>query len=221
MSVNITFAQLKTLSGIIYGQYVGSGKLLDGDTGDPSSLALIFDLIHQRISGYPFEWNFLKVKTTWQLTGDRTYDLSVLFPDLLSTFQIFGINSNQESVPLADYDANVYPFYDSYQIYGDTLSFTGNVPLSGTVAYIQYKSMYMVIDGTTGLRKRYFEADADYSVLKPGQDGVLTYGIGEFCDWLSDSKAKEQRQYVTDRFKESWNNLLLHNPQDSQVHNML
>lgn len=220
MSTNIKFSEIKTLAGILYAQYVGSGKLLDGDTGNPSSLALILDLIHQRIVGYPFEWNFLKVKTSWPLTGARTYDLSVLFPDLLATFQIFGINSNQESVPIPDYDANVYPFYDSYQIYGDTLSFTGNVPLSGTVAYIQYKSMYMVRD-ENGVPKRYFENDTDYSVLKAGQDSVLTFGIGEFADWMADSKAKEQRQYVTDRFKETWNNLLLHNAQDSQVHNML
>lgn len=211
------WTDLKSIVISLYGQYVGSGNLIETDAGSPSQLALIFDLVHNRIVNYPFELPCLKVTSTITLTGASSYDLSVLFPDLKSVYQIYGINANQESGYLSNYEGNIVPMDNAYTIKGKTLYFTGTAPATGT-AYIQYKSKWMV-KTAAGVRQKYFLNDDDVTVLD--DENLLVFGAGQFINWQSDDAAKERRKEVKEWFNEAWNSLILHPEQTNQINSLL
>ena len=209
------WATLKTLISTIYGQYVGAGNLIEDSSGSPTHLALLLDLVHNRIAGYPNEWPFLKEQYTLTLTGATSYNLATLFPSLKSVYQIYDTNNQQEM--LSNYDANIIPIQDGYTIKDKTLTFTGNPPTSGTFT-IQGKSKWMVKD-SAGTRKQYFTDDTNVTVLD--DINVLAFGVGQFVAWTSDDTAKEKRAEVGIWFKEAFANLLLTQEQTRQVNSML
>lgn len=203
----------------LYVQYVGSGSVIENSSGSPTVEALLMDLVHNRIVGYPYDWDFLKVTGTLTLTGASSYNLKTTFPDLKSVYQIYGIQENQDQQYLPNYEANIVPTDNGFTLKGNTLVFTGNTP-SGGSATIQYKSLYMVKD-SGGTRKQYFTSTSDESVLESSDMNVLLFGFGQYVNWKSDSKSKEQRDNVAVWFKEAWQNLLMENKNTSQVHSML
>ena len=217
----MTWADLKTLCQTIYGQYVGSGKLIDDSNGDdttPSSLAILMNLVHNRIIAYPKEFEFLKETSTITLDGSTSYNLKTLLPSLRSVYQIYGIDQYKEHQLFGNWEGNITPI-DGYLIRGDSLVFTGTAPISGT-ASIQYKSRYMV-KSAAGTRKQYFLKDDDYSVLDDGDINVLIFGLVDFINWKSDTETGERKKELKDWYKEAWTNLILANKQTSQLHSML
>lgn len=150
----MTWEEIKLAIQTIYGQYVGSGKLIDDtDNGStPSALAILVNLVHNRVVGYPAELNCLKETGTITLTGASSSNLKTLLPSLKSVYQVYGINDNQEQEPMGNLEANITPL-SGWTIKGDSLIFSGTAP-SGT-ATLQYKSKYMVKD-STGTRQQYF-----------------------------------------------------------------
>jgi len=214
----MAWADIKTYVQVNYGQYVGNGKLID-DSGSPSPLAILFDMVHNRISGSPqTEWPFLKETGTISLTGAASYNLATLLPGIRSVYQIYGINQNQDSTPLSNYEANITPIDSAHTLRNKTLVFTGSSP-SGT-ATVQYKSFYMVKDAS-GNRKRYFEDDTDVTVLDDADMNVLIFGIGEYINWSSDTLSQERRDEVRAWFKEAWENMRDTNEQSHQITSML
>jgi len=183
------YGDIKTIVQTMYGQYVGAGKLIEDTSGSPTALAVLFDLVHNRISNYPREWEFLKETGTLTLTGASSYNLVTTFPSLKSVYQIYGISTNQDSSYLPNYEANILPIDNSHSLRNKTLIFTGNAPQSGT-ATIQYKSKYMV-KNAAGTRIQYFTKDTDTTVLD--DVNLLIFGIGEYIDWKADSKSQERR----------------------------
>ena len=216
----MTWSEIKIAITTIYGQYVGSGKIIDDtDNGStPSPLAILVGLVHNRISGVPIELNCLKETGTITLTGATTYNLRTLLPGLKTVFQIYGINQNQEHPNYGNAEANITPL-DGWTVRGDSLVFTGVAPTSGTVT-IQYKSKYMV-KNSAGTRQLYFLAEDDYSVLDDDDSNVLIFGVGEFLNWYSDSESQDRRKEVKDWFKEAWENLMLSNKVSRSLDSML
>jgi len=215
----MTWEEIKLAIQIIYGQYVGSGKLIDDtDNGStPSALAILVNLVHNRVVGYPAELNCLKETGTITLTGASSYNLKTLLPSLKSVYQVYGINDNQEQEPMGNLEANITPL-SGWTIKGDSLIFSGTAP-SGT-ATLQYKSKYMVKD-STGTRQQYFLADADYTVLDASDCNILIFGVGQFINWSSDEEAQNRKDQIKDWYNEAWTNLILHSSQTSQLHSLL
>lgn len=215
----MTWEEIKLAIQTIYGQYVGSGKLIDDtDNGStPSALAILVNLVHNRVVGYPAELNCLKETGTITLTGASSYNLKTLLPSLKSVYQIYGINDNQEQEPMGNLEANITPL-SGWTIKGDSLIFSGTAP-SGT-ATLQYKSKYMVKD-STGTRQQYFLADADYTVLDASDCNILIFGVGQFINWSSDEEAQNRKDQIKDWYNEAWTNLILHPSQTSQLHSLL
>lgn len=213
----MNWTDLKTIIETLYPQYVGAGSLIEPTSGSPTNLAILLDLVHNRIANYPYEWPFLKVTSTFTLTGATSYNLATLFPDLRSVYQIYGINTNQDEQYLSNKDGNIFPITNAYTLKDKTLYFTGNAPTSGT-ATIQYKSKWMV-KNAAGSRKKYFEDDDDVTILD--DENVLVFGVGTFVNWAADDASQERRKEVKEWFLEAWNNLLLHPEQTNQVNSML
>lgn len=215
----MTWEEIKLAIQTIYGQYVGSGKLIDDtDNGStPSALAILVNLVHNRVVGYPAELNCLKETGTITLTGASSYNLKTLLPSLKSVYQVYGINDNQEQEPMGNLEANITPL-SGWTIKGDSLIFSGTAP-SGT-ATLQYKSKYMVKD-STGTRQQYFLADADYTVLDASDCNILIFGVGQFINWSSDEEAQNRKDQIKDWYNEAWTNLILHPSQTSQLHSLL
>ena len=215
----MTWEEIKLAIQTIYGQYVGSGKLIDDtDNGStPSALAILVNLVHNRVVGYPAELNCLKETGTITLTGASSYNLKTLLPSLKSVYQVYGINDNQEQEPMGNLEANITPL-SGWTIKGDSLIFSGTAP-SGT-ATLQYKSKYMVKD-STGTRQQYFLADADYTVLDASDCNILIFGVGQFINWSSDEEAQNRKDQIKDWYNEAWTNLILHSSQTSQLHSLL
>lgn len=212
----MTWEEIKSVVQVLYPQYVGSGKLIDDtDSGvTPSSLAILFGLVHNRISGYPYDFNCLKETGTLTLTGASSYNLRTLFPGLKSVYQIYGIDENQDQEYFGNRDGNITSA-NGYTVRGDTLIFTGYAPTSGS-ATLQYKSKYLV-KNSSGTRQQYFLADSDYSVLDDDDVNVLLFGLGQFINWNSDSESQDRKKEVNDWFKEAFNNMVLHNKVTNQV----
>jgi len=214
----ITWSEIKTNLLSIYGQYVGDGKLIESESGSPSQAAFLIDLIHNRIIGWPHEFEFLKENATITLPGTAEVDLASLLPDLKQVYQIYGILSNQESKFSPNYQANVIPTTGSYSLRNNTAYFTGTIP-TGT-AQVQYKSKYMV-KSAAGVRKQYFTDDDDYSVLDSSDLNVLYFGFGQFVNWTADDTAKERRRETAEWFKEAFTNLVLANKNTKQINSLL
>jgi len=213
----MTWEQIQESIAVLYGQYVGAGGFVESSSGTPTALALLANLLHNRILNYPQNFSFLKETTTFALTGATSYDLSVLFPDYRNLYQLFDANENKSFDFAPNYDANIIPLTDGYTVKGKILTFTGSFPTSGTIG-IQYKSKYMVKD-STGVRKKFFEDDSDVTVLD--DENLLIWGMGEYINWSADDSAKEKRQDVRGWFKEAWTNLFLDNENINQVGSML
>jgi len=209
------YSEIKTVIQTIYSQYIGSGNIIESDSGSPTALALLLDLVNNRVLSYPYEWPFLKITGTLTLTGATSYDLTTLFPDLKSVYQLYGLNDYEEYDYLSNKDANISSNNRGYTIKGKTLYFSGNAPTSGTFN-IQYKSKYMV-ETSAGVRQQYFLNDDDVSVLDSDDVNVLIFGLGQFVNWQIDNKDNTRRQEVSGWFKEAWSNLLLHNEQTNQL----
>ena len=216
----MTWAEIKTMCQTIYGQYVGTGKLIDdsnGDSSNPSSLALLLHLVNNRIASYPNEFNFLRETGTISLTGATTYNLKTLFPDLKNVYQVYGITSYQEHNYYPNSEANITPL-DGYTVKDNSLIFTGSAP-TGT-ASIQYKSKYMV-KSSAGVRKMYFLDDDDYSVLDDSDINALIFGLVDFINWQSDSETGERKKEIKGWYTEAFNNLILNNKQSKQLNSLL
>jgi hypothetical protein len=169
-----TWADIKMMLTYEFGPYVGKG-FVNMDSGSPTELAYKVHLAHCRIMAKPHEWEFAKEVGTIVMTGASTYDLRALFPDLISVYQVWGINENQEHPYEANSVINITPA-DGYSLRGNLLVFSGNAPASGNLS-IQYKSSYMVKD-SSGVRKKYFTDDTDTSVLDDADIPVLILGAG-------------------------------------------
>lgn len=217
----MTWADIKETCQVIYPQYVGDGNLIDDSNGDENSatsLALLIHLVHSRIVGYPYEFDFLKQDATITITGATSYDLSTEIPGFKSLYQVYGITENQASEYYSNAKANITPC-SGYTIKGNVITFTGSVPTSGTLM-LQIKSSYMV-KSSSGDRKKYFLADDDISVLNDADINVLIFGVGEFINWGADVAERDRKEEVRGWFTEARNNILLHNNQTNQVESML
>jgi len=215
----MTWEEIKLALTTIYSQYIGNGKIIDDtDNGStPSALAILVNLVNNRISSYPYEFNSLKETYTLTLTGATTYDLKTLVPGLKTIFQIYGINEHQEHEYLDNSQSNITDG-DGWTIRGNTLIFTGSAP-TGT-ATIQYKSKYLV-KNTSGVRQQYFLANTDYSCLDSDDVNVLIFGVGQFINWKSDSESQDRRKEVMDWYKEAINNMVLNNKVTRQITSLL
>lgn len=214
----ITYESLKSTAIALYGAWVGSGALIESDSGSPTTLSLYFDFVNSEIAANSQDFEFTKETGTITLTGATSYNLSTLFPDLISVYQVYGINSNQEQQYFPNYEANLYPF-QGYTIKGNSLILTGENPSSGTLT-IQYKSQYLV-KNAAGTRKQYFENDDDYSVLDFADKNVLIFGIGEYITWKTDEQSAIQRDRVTGWYQKAFNNMLLRTNPSHQITSML
>lgn len=216
----MTWEQIKEVIQVMYGQYVGGGKLIDDtDNGStPSALASLINLVNNRIASYPIEFNFLKETGTITFTGSTSYNLRTLFPGLKTVLQLYGIDQYKEHEYFGNLEANITPL-DGWTVRGDSLICTGTAPTSGT-GTIQYKSKYMV-KNSAGTRQQFFLADDDYAVLDESDINALIFGVGQFINWNSDSETQDRKKEIADWFKEAWNNLVLCNKQTSQLHSLL
>lgn len=213
----MSWEDIKASINALYSQYVGSGNLIETDSGSPTQIAILMNLVHNRIINYPINWGFLKVTGTLTLTGASSYDLATLFPDLHSVYQIYDGTLFTEKGYVPNYEANVSPIQEAFTIKGKTLIFTGNVPTSGTLT-IQYKSKYMV-KTSAGVRQKYFLNNDDVTVLD--DESLLVWLLGEFINWVSDDTAAQRREEVRTWSKEAFNNLVLGNENINQISSML
>lgn len=202
-----TYSELKTIAQTLYGNSVGAGNFVESDSGSPSELAMLFHLIHGRIIGYPREWPFSKVVVTITATGASTYDLKTLYPDFLSLYQVFGINTNSEHEHYDNAEANITTI-DGWTLRDGVLTFTGTIPASGSTFSIQYKSQYLV-ETAAGVRQKYFLTGTDVSVLSEADINVLVMGIGSYVNWKTDEVSQDKRRETKDWFQEAWTNMLL------------
>lgn len=216
----MTWESIKLALSTIYSAYIGSGKLIDDtDNGStPSALAILVNLVNNRISSYPAELNCLKEVGTLTLTGATSYNLKTLLPDLKTVYQLYGINENQDQDFYGNLEGNITAS-DGYTVRGDSLIITGTAPTSGT-ASIQYKSKYLV-KNASGTRQQYFLADDDYSCLDDDDINVLVFGVGQFINWNSDSESQDRKKEINDWAKEAFLNLLLTNKHSKQVKTIL
>lgn len=219
----MTWAQIKQMLTYEFGPYVGRG-FVNSDSGSPTELAYKVHLAHNIIMAHPYEWEFSKAVGTITLTGATTYNLKTLLPDLMSVYQLWGINQNQEQPYVPNYEANVIP-QDGYSLRGNTLIFSGNIPTAGT-ANLQYKSSYMVLDAS-GNRKQFFTDDSDTTVLDDADINVIIFGAGRFIRRKTDEPVLKTR-YGTTRgkdeqadFEQALTNMMLRNKQSRQNTTML
>lgn len=213
----MAWSEIQTVAQYLYGPYIGSGGFI-GTTGSPTELAYLMQLVMNRITSYPHDFPFLKRTGTITLTGATSYDLRTLIPDFRSSWQMYGVNPNQEHPYLSNDVANITPAV-GYTIKGTTITFTGNIASSGT-ATIQYKSMWMVLS-SGGTRKLNFTDDSDTTVLDDADINVLLFGLGQFVNWKSDTQSKERRADINAWFNEAWTNLILHNENAHQQRTLL
>lgn len=214
----LTYSQIKTSAIALYGTWIGSGGLIESDSGTPTTLALYLDFVHGTIAGFSQDWDFLQETGTITLTGASSYNLATLFPDLLSVYQIYGINENSEETFVSNSQANISPA-PAYTIRGNLLVFSGSAPTSGTLR-IQYKSQYMVKD-SSGTRKQFFEDDTDVSVIPFAHKNVLIFGLGEFVTWKTDEQSESFKKRIETWSASAFNKLLLHPTMSRQVLSML
>lgn len=213
----MSWEEIKASINALYSQYVGSGNLIETDSGSPTQLAIIVNLVHNRIINYPINWSFLKETGTITLTGASSYNLATLFPDLQSVYQIYDGTLYTEKGYVPNYEANVSPIQEAYTLRGKTLIFTGNAPVGGTLS-IQYKSKYMV-KTAAGVRQKFFQNDDDVTVLD--DESLLVWLTGEFINWTSDDTAVQRREEVRNWSKEAFSNLILGNENINQITSML
>lgn len=215
----MTWEELKLALSTLYPQYIGSGKLIDNtDNGvTPSALAILVNLVNNRISGYPLDFNCLREVYTLTLTASSTYNLRTLVPGLKTVYQLYGIDSNQQHSFYGNAEANLTPV-DGWSVRGNSLYFTGTTP-TGT-ALLQYKSKYLV-KTVADVRQQYFLADTDYSALDDDDINVLVFGVGQYITWNSDSENQDRKTEVNNWFKESFNNMILNNKNSNQLNSMM
>lgn len=214
-----TYATLKTVFQTIYGAYVGAGNFIESDSGTPTELAILLNLVHNRIMSAPNKWPFAIETADITATGSTTYDLNTLLPGFRSIHQVYGIDTNAESEYFGNSQANITD-REGWTIKNGQLIFTGTTPTSGTTFKVQYQSSYMVKD-SSGVRKQYFTADDDVSVLNVADENVLFFGVGEFVQWKTDEVSRDKRREVKLWFSEAWENLRLRREVDVPVKSML
>lgn len=212
-----TWEQLKLAIQTLYPQYVGNGKIVENDDDGltPSALAILVDLVNNRIVSNPNEFEFLKETDTMTLDGSTSYDMGTLFPGFKSLFQNYGIDQNQSVFYFGNTEGNITPI-DGYTMKGNSLIFTGTAPPSGE-ATVQYKSKYAVKD-SAGDRQQFFLDDADYTVFD--NPNLIIFGVGEFINWLSDTKEQDRKAEIHNWWNEALDDLILHGKQTNQLDNM-
>lgn len=211
----MTYEEIKILAETLFGQYISKG-FINTTSGSPTAIALLLHLAGNRIAGMPEELECLKETGTITLTGATSYNFRTSYPDFRSVYQVYGINENQAHPFVPNYEANVIPA-QAYSIRGITLYFSGTAPTSGTLRF-QYKSQYMV-KSAAGVRKRYFEADDDYSVLDDVDINALIFGLGDFVQWKTDIKSKDRKEEVKTWHAEAIQNIINFNVNTKQLDN--
>lgn len=214
----VTYEEIKTIVQTLYGDSIGAGSFIETDSGSPTELAILLNMVNNRISNYPREWPFTKATAIITVTGATSYDLKTLLPGFLSLYQVYGIDSNQEAESFSNAEGNITN-QNGYTLKNGVLHFTGTLPQSSTFK-IDYRTQYLVED-TNGNRKRYFEDSTDVSVLDYTDLDILTYGVGVYVNWKNDEVSKEKRAEVKDWFREAWTNMLLRSDEDRPLRSML
>jgi len=211
------YSDIKTFLSNFYSPFIETAYI-DFDSATPSEGAIYLRMVNNRIVSKPFEFEFSKEIGSIPLTGSPTINLATSYPDLLTVYQVYGVNDNQQENFLPNNIANITPV-QGYSIRGKTLYFSENVPSSGTL-HFQYKSQYMVKDAS-GNRKLDFAEDDDYSVLDEAHINLLLFGFGEFVNWKSDELSAGRRKQIMDWVLEAFGDVMSTNINTNQLDSLL
>ena len=217
----MTWENIKAQLIILYSKYAGTNGFIETESGNPTDLAMLVDLVHQQINSNPGNPDYFKRKVgqTVTLTGATSYDLRTLFPDYMGIYQVYGINDYEEQVNVSQGTNNLLRHNESYSVTNGVLYLAEGYPSTGTLK-IDYKSAYMVED-SSGNRKQFFTDVTDVSVLLPNHIWVLLLGVGQYVNWKADNASKAQRDFVHTQFAIAEQSLFLHQEQENSIGNFL
>lgn len=202
----MTWSDLKQLIKALYDPYISAG-FIESESGSPTDLALLVQMVNRKIVSSAPDLSFTKVKGTFTASGSAEVNLATEFPDLYKVYQIWGVNDNQEHPYQPNYDANIITV-DGYTLRNKILSYTGNEPASGITMNIQYGSKYLVEDAS-GNRKLNFTDDTDVTVLDGASLDYLTFELGRFINWKTDEQSQSRREEIINWAKEAKENMIL------------
>jgi len=217
----MTYENIKSQILILYGKYVKNNGFVEPDSGNPTEVALLIDLVHQEIASNPGmpEYFKRKVGATITLTGASTINLRTLFPDYAGVYQIYGLNDYVDQLNVSQGDRNLLKENQSYSVTNGILYLAEGYPTSGTLL-IDYRSSFLVEDAA-GNRKQFFTEEDDVSVLFPIHIWAILTGIGNYVNWKADNQSKAQRDFLQIKYNTALESLFLYNEQDNALGNFL
>lgn len=217
----MTWESLQNQALILYGKYVGSNSFVESDSGSPSDLALLFDMVNQEIAANPGMPEYFKRKVGAEitLTGASTIDLRSEFPDYCGFYQFYGINEYRDQLNVSQSERNILRENQGYTVNNGILYLSDGFPTSGTYK-IDYRSSYMV-ENSSGVRKEFFENDTDVSVLLPIHKRALLMGVGKYVNWKADNASKAQRNFILAEAAVAMETLFLHQEQEESIKDFL
>lgn len=212
---------LKSTLIVLYGKFVKNNGFVEPDSGSPTELAILVDMVHQEIASNPGMPDYFKRKIGAEitLTGASSIDLRALFPDYCGFYQLYGVNEYREQINVSQGDRNILLENQGYSVNNGILYLSDGFPTSGTMK-IDYRSAWLVEDAN-GNRKQYFEDDTDVSVLLPNHLFVLQMGVGAYVNWKTDQKSKAQRDFVLGKAAVAMESLFLHTEQDKSINSFI
>ena len=206
---------------LLYSKYVKNNGFVEPDSGSPTELDLLVNLVCQQLSSSPGmpQYYKRKVGATVTLTGASEINLKALFPDYTGIYQVYGINDYVSQTNVSQSDRNILLENQGYSVNNGILYISNGYPTTGTLK-IDYRSGYMVED-SAGNRKQYFENDTDVSVLLPDHNWALLTGVGPYVNWKADNASKAQRDFIQTQFIIAQETMFLYNEQSESIGNFL